>query len=221
MGKAGIYAESLRSAYNDYRKQYEKTAERLHDIESDIEETRKNKDYTPKAKDSRLMLLRQKQVEQTRNLESIQNSAKQEFSRIRKDARSAFTQYRPNAESIDRDMLDLLDSGILSPSEIIEIINEKEYLQNNYTMSRMLGRKLEIMCESDKITSESERQQLLSVAYQLDSVSSPVEKMIDSFTVSAIAALRSDTLLADGVHESIMPDVFAELDAAAAAIDGE
>lgn len=221
MAIAKVYAQSLAAAYKEYRTKHEKAVTQLHDIESDIEETRKNKDYTEKAKNARLILLQQKMRDAVQALENIQNDAKQRFGAIRKDARSAFTQYRPNTESIDRNMLDLLDSGILSPSEIIEIINEKQYLSNNYTMARLIGRKLEIMCESDKITSESERQQLLSVAYQLDSVSSPVEKMIDSFAYNAEMALRSDTLLAAGVAESIMPSALAELNAAAAAIDGE
>ena len=219
MAIAKVYAQSLATAYKEYRTKYEKAADRLHEIERDIEETRKNRDLTQKARDARSFLLQQKRSAAVQDLENIQSDAKQRFGAIRKDARLSFTQYRPNTESIDRDMLDLLDSGILSPSEIVEIINEKGYLQNNFTMSRMLGRKLDLM--ADKLPNQADRQKIQALAYQLEEVSSPVEKMIDSFTTTAIAALRSDTLLADGIAEAVVPDALAELDAAAAAIDGE
>lgn len=220
MPKARFYANSMKSAYNELYAKYSALAAEIEEKKAQIDKIKKNTDLTAAAKSNKQTELRAEIFRKENQLSEIQKEAAQRFARIRKEARQDFPEYRLDPDSIDHDMMALIDSGIASASEIAEIIESKGYARNNATMCRLLSAKLrKIADENAMAMNETERQRIVSLAIRLGDLQNPIDNMISRFATVAEQALRPDVLLATGIHESMMPEQFNAIDAAAADID--
>lgn len=220
MGKASFYANSMKSAYNELYAKHSALAAEIAEAEAKINKVRNDKDLTAAAKSNKQAELRAEIIRKENQIADIQKEAAQRFAKIRNEARQDYPEYRLDPDSIDHDMMTLIDSGIASASEIAEIIESKGYARNNATMCRLLSAKLrKIADEKEGRMDEAERQRISSLAIRLSDIQNPIDNMLNRFATTAEMALRPDVLLATGIHESMMPEQFSAIDAAAAAID--
>lgn len=222
MAYARTFSERMKAAYTEARARYSETAAQIAELEKQVDAIKRSNDFTPKAKETRIADIRARLSEKKTELSSIQAEARQSFADIKSEARAAFPEFRLDSSAIDRDMLTLIDSGVCSAAEIMELVNEKDYPRTNATMCRLLGKRLDAIADDMRgyAFSDAERQRMSALAMQLQSVTSPIESALTRFEAMAESALRPDVLLADGIAESLMPGSIEQLDVAAAEIDG-
>lgn len=215
------FAVDAKRVYKEMREKHGRLAADLDALNQKLDEVSKSRDLTFTAKLQRQTELRGQVYKAQTALDAVQVEARQKFGGIRKAAREAFPAYRIDKGAIDRDALELIDSGVMSASELVEFVNREDYANKNYTMSRLVAGRLQKLADemSERPHDESERQRIQALAFQLGDVQSPIEKALGKFGTVAEMALRGDALLADGIAESMMPEISAQLDADCHAID--
>lgn len=166
---------------------------------------RRDRRYSEEGKKARLADIRNKAESMRATLRDIERESKTEFRRILADAEKSFPQFKARPEDIDREMLSLFDSGILTPDEMFDLA--QRYEGQNVTMSRMLGKRMTDYIEQhyDEM-SETEQhgsvmiptakakslQNLEALAVRLKDAESPLASVIGKYQVAYDSALRAD-----------------------------
>lgn len=221
MRTAEEFASKAKRAYAELREKHGRLAADLDALNQKLDAVNRDRDLTFSAKMQRQTELRGQIYKAETALGAVQAEARQKFGEIRKEAREAFPEYRIDKGALDRDALELIDSGVMSASELVEFVNRENFANTNFTMSRLVAGRLQKLADemSERPHDETERQRIQALAYQLGDVQSPIEKALGKYSTVAEMALRGDALLADGIAASMMPGISAQLDADCHAID--
>ena len=204
------YISKLNSKYTNARQQYVDLFDAYEEIEKEQEELhRKQKEYTKQGFDKRMLALDKKLEETRHKLEAIPEEFRRNAESIREEVKNTFSKkYGVNAASVDANAVTLLNSGVLTDDEIIDLANQ---YSNNPTMMKIIAGTLK---KSDNIRTQSLGDVILG-----KSRNAPHLEIYDSFAYICKNGLRvterdrgisclpgEGRSMSDGIHDSIYPE---------------
>lgn len=213
----------LDKKYQEFHARYAAAAEELNAVIKKTDEVRRSSIYTPAAKQDQIMQLHSREKKIRDELDAIQRESAAAFNAAKAEAHNSFSSFTLDPSAIDRNVLDLIDSGIMSAAEVTELVQREDYANKNHTMARLVGARMTKIADKmgdEHFGSEAERQSFASLGYSLSGVTSPVDSLIARYRVTAEAALRPDTDLGLNTHEQLYADALNAAKETAAQIDG-
>lgn len=216
------YISKLNGKYTNARQQYEDLFNAYEEIQKEQSELYgKRREYTKEGFDKRKNMLDKKLEETMHKLEAIPEEFNRNAESIRGEVKSTFSKkYGVNAASVDNNAVTLLNSGVLTDEEIIELANQ---YSGNATMLKIIAGQLR--------KSENQHTRSLGDVISERSRVAPHLEIFDSFAYILKNGLRvterdkgiscspaEGRIMSDGVHEALYPEKLANAMAAAAEI---
>ena len=131
------YMDRIKAIYTEANKQYVELLEKMRNCDSALERVNFDRTLSPEGRQQRREGLRQLKAEVRKELDAINADAKSRANAIRKEVEHDFYGlYNARAEDVDSKTVELLKSGILTDSEMIDLANK---YHNNNAMRRIIG----------------------------------------------------------------------------------
>lgn len=150
--------------------------------------------------------------------ERIADEAREQFAQIRADAvKAAGGRFTVRPQDIDRDAVTLLQSGILTDAELLNLADS---YADNATMRRLIGKALTERAEARNIYDDM-RTALAAKGDELTDTRTPLDKILDEYGTIFEAGTRPDATRANGIDRILYANALTEARTAALAIDSE
>lgn len=209
---------ALDDVYRATRAAMEQQWSELEKLDTKEKEIRKDHGLTAQGKQERLAAIEEKRKICEKSLSVFRADAVRRLEVARDEALKAPSKWQINGRHIDKNVQALIDSGILTDSELIALAAEPQ----NLTMARIYAKELHKRAErAEQLHKpDEERARLEYAAIALDELRNPVEALFSSYSVIFDNALRTDQLYADGTA-AMYPETFAESLQTAENLDNE
>lgn len=156
--KLRTYLEELRDIYREVAPDYIERVEKIKELDEEIEKVKYSKEYTNEGRTKRINIIREKQKMIRGEADQIKADAKAAVNAKLRTIEERFADfYHPSAARVDEKTLLLFDSGVLTKSEQLALIDQNK---GNITMLRLLGKRL---ADSDDSEMASKGRQLLGL----------------------------------------------------------
>lgn len=178
------YIDRINNAYREHRNSYNELAAKYDDINSKIENLKNHRsEYSAAGFKERIDKYEKEQRGIRNELEKLDKSFRTAAAEVRKECADRFSRrYMMNKDSIDRNALDLIQSGVLMADELRAMA--EDYADNN-TMLRFIGH---AMHNTDNNELQKEGSFLIR-----KSGSRPHLDVVDGFTEDCAKGLRADS----------------------------
>lgn len=148
MASVHEYLRRANDVYKNARAEWCDLRDERTAIAAELETTEADKRLTPTARRERVIELKDSYKTKTREMLTVSESMNKELQSMRSEMAEAFyPHYHATAEALDLKAQAVIQSGILTIGELMEMGNK--YSQNE-TMRRMIGRELEGRLSTDR-----------------------------------------------------------------------
>lgn len=149
--------------------------------------------------------------------QAIEQKAQEQLERLADEVTAARA---PQPQDVDRNALELIDSGVLTAQELLAI---GEQYNGNTAMQRLIGARLVSISEDSKNSrfdrKTAEQLRLAGRELSIRSQSTAEKEITENLLAGLKAGCRADRALADAAHHAVYDSALADAKARAAALD--